>query len=261
MPHLQYTGPDGVTQRFLLRHRITQIGSSRDCHLVLQGPDIAPSHCTLEHTAGSFKVESSSRSAVFFVAGKKLREHVLRHGDVLLLGNVEVTFSAVDPPAPAADPESAARLQIDAMRNLQRFSELLARAESSLDGLLSELIDQVVQGYDLPRAARADAGRAVGKEANGLIDQDVYPVSASSQGSKARFGPGDVAVVIGGPDVDDALEAAPELLQMVGEVRRDICRLAVAATHGPIALVGEGRRAQPESAVRLVGMAALLQEA
>jgi transcriptional regulator with GAF, ATPase, and Fis domain len=144
MPHLQYTGPDGVTQRFQLRHRITQIGSSRDCHLVLQGPDIAASHCTLEHTAGSFKVESSSRSCVFYVGGKKLREHVLRHGDVMLIGNVEVTFSAIDPPAPAADPESAARLQIDAMRNLQRFSELLARSESSLDGLLSELIDQVV---------------------------------------------------------------------------------------------------------------------
>ncbi|HEY8379157.1 MAG TPA: FHA domain-containing protein, partial [Nannocystis sp.] len=144
MPHLQYTGPDGVTHRFPLRHRITQIGSSRECHLVLPGPEVAASHCTLEHEAGCFKVESSSRSTVFFVGGKKMREHVLRHGDVFVVGGVEITFSAIDPPPPAADPESAARLQIEAMRNLQRFSELLARAESSLDGLLSELIDQVV---------------------------------------------------------------------------------------------------------------------
>jgi len=144
MPHLQFTGPDGVTQRFTLRHRITQIGSSRDCHLVLAGPDIAASHVTLEHEAGSYKLESSSRSTVFFVGGKKLREHVLRHGDVFVLGNVEVTFSAIDPPPAAAEPENAAKLQIDAMRNLQRFSELLASASSSLDSLLSELIDQAV---------------------------------------------------------------------------------------------------------------------
>lgn len=144
MPHLQYTGPDGTTQRFLLRHRITQIGASRDCDLVLQGSEVAASHCTLEHIAGSFKVESSSRSTIFFVAGKKLREHILRHGDVLLIGGVEVTFSAIDDKPSAPEPEGVARLQIDAMRNLQRFSELLASASSSLDSLLSELIDQAV---------------------------------------------------------------------------------------------------------------------
>src|SRR5690606_17565406 len=119
-------------------------GASRDCDLVLEGPEVAASHCTLEHVAGSFKVESSSRSSVFFVAGKKLREHVLRHGDLLLIGGVEVTFSAIDDKPSAPEPESVARLQIDAMRNLQRFSELLASASSSLDSLLSELIDQAV---------------------------------------------------------------------------------------------------------------------
>ena len=145
MPHLQYSGPDGTTLRFKLLRRLTSIGSSRDCDLVLTGPDIAPTHCTIEHEAGNFKLESATRSAPFFVAGKKLREHNLRHGDVFVLGPVELSFAAIDPPiSAAADPESAAKVQVEAMRQLQRFSELLLRAESSLDGLLNELIDQVV---------------------------------------------------------------------------------------------------------------------
>jgi len=144
MPHLQYTGPDGTTLRYKLLRRLTSIGSSSDCDLVLGGPDVAPTHCTIEHEAGNFKLESATRSAPFFVAGKKLREHNLRHGDVFVVGPVELSFAAIDPPISAADPENAAKVQVEAMRQLQRFSELLLRAESSLDGLLNELIDQVV---------------------------------------------------------------------------------------------------------------------
>jgi len=145
MPHLQYIGPDGTTLRFPLLRRLTSIGSSRECDLVLSGADVAATHCTIEHEAGNFKLESATRSAPFFVAGKKLRDHNLRHGDVFVVGPVELTFAAIDPPvSAAADPESAAKVQVEAMRQLQRFSELLLRAESSLDGLLNELIDQVV---------------------------------------------------------------------------------------------------------------------
>jgi transcriptional regulator with GAF, ATPase, and Fis domain len=143
MPHLQYSGPDGVTVRFPLLRRLTSIGASKDCDLVLPGSE--PTHCTLEHEAGSYKLQSTGRSAVFYVGGKKLREHTLRHGDVIVIGSTEVAFAAIDPPvAAAADPEAGSKLQLEAMRQLQRFSELLLRAESSLDGLLSELIDQVV---------------------------------------------------------------------------------------------------------------------
>jgi predicted component of type VI protein secretion system len=142
MPHLQYSGADGVTVRFPLLRRLTTIGASKDCDLVLAGAE--PTHCTVEHEAGNYKIQSTSRSAVFFVGGKKLRDHTLRHGDVFAVGGVELAFAAIDPQIPAADPESANKLQIEAMRQLQRFSELLLREESSLDGLLSELIDQVV---------------------------------------------------------------------------------------------------------------------
>ncbi len=142
MPHLQYSGADGVTVRFPLLRRLTTIGASKDCDLVLAGAE--PTHCTVEHEAGNYKIQSTSRSAVFFVGGKKLRDHTLRHGDVFVVGGVELAFAAIDPQIAAADPESSNKLQIEAMRQLQRFSELLLREESSLDGLLSELIDQVV---------------------------------------------------------------------------------------------------------------------
>jgi transcriptional regulator with GAF, ATPase, and Fis domain len=173
MPHLQYPGPDGATVRFPLLRRLTTLGSSRDCDLVLAGAE--PTHCTVEHEAGSYKVQSTSRSAVFFVGGKKLREHVLRHGDVIVVGGVELAFAAIDPPVAAADPEGSSKLQLEAMRQLQRFSELLLREESSLDGLLSELIDQVVAltGANKGFLVLAEGDRYEVRVARGLDRQPV----------------------------------------------------------------------------------------
>ena len=175
MPHLQYLGPDGSTVRKDIRRKLLQIGAASDCEVQLRGTDVAASHCTLVNEGGTFKVESSSRSAVFFVAGKKVREHVLRHGDVFVVGGVEITFSTLDPPAPAADPEAASKLQIEALRNLQHFSELLARSESSVESLLSELIDQVIvlTGAKKGFLVLTEGERYVIKVARGLERQPV----------------------------------------------------------------------------------------
>ncbi|MBK8263926.1 MAG: sigma 54-interacting transcriptional regulator [Nannocystis sp.] len=144
MPHLQYSGPDGKTARYPLLKRLISIGSAPESHIVLRGPEIAAAHCTLTHEPGRFVLESTARANTFLVGGKKTRSQELRHGDVVVIGSHELTFSTVDPPAEAAPSrESAARHEIDAMRRLQVFSELLL-SDGDLDHLLSELIDQVV---------------------------------------------------------------------------------------------------------------------
>ncbi len=147
MPYLQHPGPGGRPTRSPIVRQVTSIGSSPECHIVLAGPDVEPTHCTLLHEPGKYVLESTQRSAIFFVRGKKTRSHELRHGDVVDIGGVEVSFSALDDapassdkvPAVAPDPNN----RLDDMRRLFDFSELLLRP-GELNQLLSELIDQIV---------------------------------------------------------------------------------------------------------------------
>jgi transcriptional regulator with GAF, ATPase, and Fis domain len=147
MPHLQYTAPDGKLVRLPLVRRLTTIGSSRDNDLVIDHPDVADSHATLTHEPGRFRLESTARGNPFFVNGKKTRSLDLRHGEIVVIGDVELTFSALDEAeaAPAQRPavKDDSALQLAAMKKLQNFSRLLAEP-ADLDGLLNELIDQVV---------------------------------------------------------------------------------------------------------------------
>ncbi len=144
MPHFQYSGPKGQILRYPIVHRLTAIGSSPECQLVLGGVDVAPTHCTLSHEPGRYKLEAAQRSTPFLLRGKKTRSHELKHGDVVNIGGVELTFCAVDVTATEGTaPEAGIQVQIDAMRQIRDFSELLL-GPGDLDQLLDELIDQVV---------------------------------------------------------------------------------------------------------------------
>ena len=71
--------------------------------------------------------------------------------------------------------------------------------------------------------------------------------------------PGHVAVVVGAEDVDQAVEAALQLVPVVGDVRRQVGRLAVGADQDPVLVVAEVGGAQPERVLVAVGVAALLE--
>src|SRR5690349_11695342 len=110
MPYFQYQGPQGRPMRHPIGRHVTSIGSSPECHIVLAGADVMPTHCTLVHEPGKYLLESAERSAVFFVRGKKTRSHELRHGDVVTIGPHELVFSAVDDavqPAASAPAQSS----------------------------------------------------------------------------------------------------------------------------------------------------------
>lgn len=173
MPHLQYTAPDGKPVRLALVRKLTTIGSSLDSDLVIDHPDVGESHATLTHEPGRFRLESTARSNLFFVNGKKTRSLDLRHGEIFVIGDLELTFSALDDSAsghagsgpgsrpgsrsdsragPGSGPQAGgdSALQLAAMQKLQNFSRLLAEP-ADLEGLLNELIDQVVS---LTRASK-----------------------------------------------------------------------------------------------------------
>jgi len=143
MPFLQYTGPDGQPVRHLISRTLTSIGASDECDITLADVEVAPNHCLLTHEPGRYKLEAAQRGTPFFVAGKKTRSHELKHGDVFRVGSVELLFCAVDEPAKPRADDAGSMAEVDAMRRLQEFSDLLLRP-GDLDELLNELIDQVV---------------------------------------------------------------------------------------------------------------------
>ena len=147
MPYFQYSR-DGKTHRYAIVRNLTTIGSAPESDLRLDTADVAPSHCTLIHEPGRYRMESSQRSTPFFVRGKKMRAYDVKHGDTIAVGGVELVFSAVDAveaPKPSDDDEArTAGLARKAMARLQQFSELLLKPENELDAILNELIDQVV---------------------------------------------------------------------------------------------------------------------
>jgi len=147
MPYFQYSR-DGQVQRHAIVRNLTTIGSASESDLRLQHPDVAPSHCTLIHEPGRYRLESTQRSTPFFVRGKKMRAYDVKHGDTIAVGGIELVFSAVDA-VPEAKPERPDEsrshdLAREAMGQLLQFSELLLKPENALDAILSELIDQVV---------------------------------------------------------------------------------------------------------------------
>lgn len=149
MPHFQYAR-EGKAQRFPIVRNLTTIGSSSECHLVLPDTDVAPTHCTLSHEPGRFRLESVQRSTPFLVRGRRTRVLDLKHGDTFAIGSTEFVFSAVDLPSPTElaerDAKTAEQAQLNALQAMQQlvtFSEVLLRP-IELNDLLGELIDQVV---------------------------------------------------------------------------------------------------------------------
>jgi hypothetical protein len=66
-------------------------------------------------------------------------------------------------------------------------------------------------------------------------------------------------VVVGAPDVDDAVEAALVLVEVVGDVGGEVGEEAVLALHDAVLLVAEGRRAEPLGAVLQVDVPGRLE--
>ena len=74
------------------------------------------------------------------------------------------------------------------------------------------------------------------------------PPSASNAACIRR----DVAVVVGAPDVDQPVEAALALVEVVGDVRREVGRLAGRALEHVVLLLAVRARAQPQRALGAV---------
>lgn len=172
MPFLEYIGPHKRIERFDLVRQVSTIGAAPENHLVLEDPSIAPVHASVIRDKGTYRIKVAARSIPMRIAGKRCKDKVLAHGDLLTLGEVELSFSALAPSKPASDP-APKRLHkaLDTQARLLRLSQILLE-ESDPQALLIALMDDVIA------LSHADKGFLV------LSEQNDYQVCVSRRAGR-----------------------------------------------------------------------------
>ncbi len=112
----------------------------------------------------------------------------------------------------------APQVQVDVDRGVEAAAH--ERVPSGVD---AHRIHQVVDHDDRPRALRHAGGLAVAQQVHQLADQDLkVHVRLVAERGGHRHHAADVAVVVGAEDDDVPLEPALALVEVVGEVAREV---------------------------------------
>jgi len=86
--------PDG--QRLPVTHWENTLGSAASCDVCLSGERVARVHAVLtRHDDGSWTVAAADAACPLKIAGKKVREGVVRYGQAITLGAVRVTLEPI----------------------------------------------------------------------------------------------------------------------------------------------------------------------
>jgi transcriptional regulator with GAF, ATPase, and Fis domain len=144
MPSLRIQVPGQAPKVYHLYKKITTIGSSTDCDVVLPDPLVAETYAHLHHDGRDFNVSTIERRDELTVNGKKRRKHRLAHQDRLVVGAIEIVFSLFDDKPPADDEAAKTVADLDAYKKLYEFSAKLM-TNYDLPGLLNALMDLVIQ--------------------------------------------------------------------------------------------------------------------
>ncbi len=133
-----------------------------------------------------------------------------------------------------------------------------AAQEPVARGVGADLVEQLLEGDHLARALAHPHGLAVAEQVDELADDHVELPLVPERRARGLHA-GDVAVVVGAPDVDDAVEAAVELVLVVGDVGGEVRVVAVGLDEHAVLVVTEVGRAEPHRALVLVDVAGLAQ--
>ncbi|MBW2733816.1 MAG: sigma 54-interacting transcriptional regulator [Deltaproteobacteria bacterium] len=142
MPTLRVTvdGADPAVHH--LYKKVTSLGRSDECDIVVDDPDVALSHCHIHFDGQVFHLAPIERENKIFVNGKRRRKHDLCHQDEVRVGQTTLFFSLYDEPVEAQDASHTA-VDLSPYRMLFDFSGKLLR-KYNLPELLEELMDAVV---------------------------------------------------------------------------------------------------------------------
>ncbi len=100
---------------------------------------------------------------------------------------------------------------------------------------------------------------AAPEEIHQLEDDHLQILLTPAQGLHRGLHPGNVPMVVRAPNVDYPVESPFILIPVVGDVRRQVGRLAIAADQHPVLVIPVGRGAKPQGPILFVDMAPLLQ--
>lgn len=153
MPILIVKQPGEEPRSVSLVKTLTSLGRGKDHDIALTDPSTGGSVVAFENESGLFSV-AAIEGAAFIVNGKKQIRHRLSDGDVLKVGQTEVTFHTgskprVTPGTSLLDTQGGS--EIEALKELLKFSEKLLSMRE-IDRLLESLVDHVI------RVTRADKG-------------------------------------------------------------------------------------------------------
>ena len=142
MPTLRVQVEGRPGEVFHLYKKVTSVGRSEECDIVIKDPDVAPSHCHIHFDGRLFHLAPILRENKIFVNGKRRKKWDLNHQDAVRIGNTDMVFSLYD--EPVADREAAkTAIELTPYRRLFEFSsKLLGKYE--LNELLQELMDAVI---------------------------------------------------------------------------------------------------------------------
>ncbi len=144
MPSLRIEAPGQNPIVYHLYKKLTSLGSSMDCDLVLSDPLIAESFAHIHFDGQVYTITTVSRKNEIVVNGKKRKKHKLCHDDKLKVGVIELRFALMDEQAPIEAEAAQTVADIDSYEKLQEFSARLMQ-KHDLGELLEDLMDAVIE--------------------------------------------------------------------------------------------------------------------
>ncbi|HEU5057250.1 MAG TPA: sigma 54-interacting transcriptional regulator [Kofleriaceae bacterium] len=144
MPSLRVQIPGRGPTVYHLYKKITSLGSSGECDVVLPDPLVPESFAHIHFDGQVYTIATASRRHEVSINGKKRKKHRLTHEDRIVIGPIELRFQLMDDaPVPEADAAETIA-DLDAYQKLYDFSARLME-KHDLAELLNELMDSVIE--------------------------------------------------------------------------------------------------------------------
>jgi len=89
-------GPDKEREFPLRRGRVEIIGRGQTATIRLCDPQVSRYHCRLQYDGDKVLLSDSGSSSGIFVNGERVSRHELQTGDVIVLGETQISFQWAD---------------------------------------------------------------------------------------------------------------------------------------------------------------------
>ncbi len=144
MPSLRITTPGQAATVYHLYKKITSMGSSPECDIVLPDPLMGESFAHIHFDGQVYTIATISRKSDLKINGKKRKKHKLSHDDKIVAGSIEMLFHLIDEQAATENEAANTVADLDAFAKLNEFSTRLMQ-KHNLAELLDELMDSVIE--------------------------------------------------------------------------------------------------------------------